>query len=83
MSILCILLPLHEESGLNTTSHSASYLYLKSMHYSTLIVHLAVLRMIKLRYASVKRYMWQSRVEIEGYSVAYFDRLAAFEAPYR
>ena len=28
-------------------------------------------------------YMWQSRVEIEGYSVAYFDRIAAFEAPYR
>ena len=28
-------------------------------------------------------YMWQSRVEIEGYSVAYFDRIVAFEAPYR
>ena len=28
-------------------------------------------------------YMWQSRVEIEGYSVVYFDRIAAFEAPYR
>ena len=27
--------------------------------------------------------VWQSRVEIEGYSVAYFDRIAAFEAPYR
>ena len=27
--------------------------------------------------------MWQSRVEIQGYSVAYFDRFAAFEAPYR
>ena len=26
--------------------------------------------------------MWQSRVETEGYSVAYFDRIAAFEAPY-
>ena len=26
--------------------------------------------------------MWQSRVEIEGYSVAYFDHMAAFEAPY-
>ena len=24
--------------------------------------------------------MWQSRVEIEHYSVAYFDRIAAFEA---
>ena len=28
-------------------------------------------------------YMWQSRVEFEGYSVAYFDRIVAFEAPYR
>ena len=28
-------------------------------------------------------YMWQSRVEIEGYSVAYFERIAAFKAPYR
>ena len=27
--------------------------------------------------------MWQSRVEIEDYSVAYFDRIAVFEAPYR
>ena len=27
--------------------------------------------------------MWQSRVEIEGYSVAYFDRIAAFKAPSR
>ena len=26
--------------------------------------------------------MWQSRVEIEGYSVAYFVRIAVFEAPY-
>ena len=26
--------------------------------------------------------MCQSRVEIEGYSVAYFDRIAAFEVPY-
>ena len=26
--------------------------------------------------------MWQSRVEIEGYSIVYFDRIAVFEAPY-
>ena len=26
--------------------------------------------------------MWESRVEIEGYSITYFDRIAAFEAPY-
>ena len=27
--------------------------------------------------------MWQFRVEIEGYSVAYFERNAAFQAPYQ
>ena len=27
--------------------------------------------------------MWQSRVEIEGYSVTYFNRIAAFKATYR
>ena len=27
-------------------------------------------------------HMWQSRVEIERYSVVYFDRIAVFEAPY-
>ena len=26
--------------------------------------------------------MWQSRVEIKGYSIAYFDLIAVFEAPY-
>ena len=28
-------------------------------------------------------YMWQSRVKIEGFSVAYFDHIAAFKALYR
>ena len=28
------------------------------------------------------QYIWQSRVEIEGYSVAYFNCITAFEAPY-
>ena len=27
--------------------------------------------------------MWQSRVEFEGYSVTYFDRIGAFEVSYR
>ena len=27
--------------------------------------------------------MWQSHVEIEDYSVVYFDRIAMFKAPYR
>ena len=32
---------------------------------------------------SVREYMWQSHVEIEGYSVVYFNCIAAFEVPYR
>ena len=27
-------------------------------------------------------HLWQSRVEIEDYSVAYFDYIAAFKVPY-
>ena len=30
-----------------------------------------------------EKHIWQSCVEIEGYSVAYFDCIAVFEAPYR
>ena len=29
------------------------------------------------------RYMWQSRVEIEGYFVTYFDPIAGLEGPIR
>ena len=29
---------------------------------------------------NIAHYVWQSRVEIEHYSVAYFNRIAAFEA---
>ena len=32
---------------------------------------------------SHRMHMWQSHVEIEGYSVTYFDCVVAFEAPYR
>ena len=28
-------------------------------------------------------HVWQSRAEIEGYSVMNFDHIAAFEVPYR
>ena len=29
------------------------------------------------------KHMWQSRVEIKGYSVVYFDQIAGFEEPYQ
>ena len=35
-----------------------------------------------LSYMTEVIYMWQSRVEIEGYSVVYFVCIAAFKAPY-
>ena len=38
---------------------------------------------VRLYIVMYPTYVWQSRVEIEGYSVAYFDRIAAFKAPYR
>ena len=28
-------------------------------------------------------HMWQSRVEIKGYSIVYFDHITAFEVPHR
>ena len=37
---------------------------------------------IKSPTAQGRYQLWQSRVEIEGYSVAYFDHIAAFEALY-
>ena len=33
-------------------------------------------------FAHIHVHVWQSRVEIEGYSIVYFDHIAAFEAPY-
>ena len=30
--------------------------------------------------ATTSQYMWQSQIEIEHYSVAYFDRITAFKA---
>ena len=37
---------------------------------------------VRLRQIRIRNKMWQSHVEIEGYSIAYFDRIAVFEAPY-
>ena len=31
---------------------------------------------------SIMFYVWQSHVEIEGYSITYFNRIAAFEVSY-
>ena len=47
-----------------------------------------IVGMIDLRERNVHRckkesHMWQSRVEIEDYSVAYFNHITAFKASYR
>ena len=38
-------------------------------------------RVLAPAYPMMMKYMWQSRVEIEDYSIAYFDRLIAFMHP--
>ena len=45
--------------------------------------HLLVDGIYYIQICKTKEHMWQSRVEIESYSVAYFDHIAAFKAPYR
>ena len=38
---------------------------------------------VKEKHMCMYIYMWQSHVENEGYSVAYFDCITVFEVPYR
>ena len=50
------------------------------------MVHPRIFSTTEISHAMVYKYiyiahMWQSCVEIEGYSVAYFNRIAAFKAP--
>jgi len=48
----------------------------KLWHLSLLFTHNAAVRTA----LQMELHMWQSQVEIEHYSVAYFTRIAAFEA---
>ena len=32
--------------------------------------------------ASLQMHMWQSRIQIEDYTIVYFDRIAAFKVMY-
>ena len=50
-----------------------------TLHYITFLVfHRGIYTIIV-----DTKHMWQSRVEIESYSVTYFDRIAVFEVPYQ
>ena len=42
----------------------------------------AWLHQYTVNWFKLQLHVWQSRVEIEGYSVAYFDRIAVFEVLY-
>ena len=53
------------------------------MHHVQYMSLLLVLVVNSDQFQILRSYMWQSRVEIEGYSITYFDCIAAFEAPYR
>ena len=54
-------------------------------HWTNHLTHLEhINKVVDFHYVeTTRRYMWQSRVEIEDYSIAYFDRIAALEVPYR
>ena len=54
-----------------------SIYYLFTVHNWILLLLLLHTHRLKIVY-----HMWQSRVEVEDYSVMYFDCIAAFKAPY-
>ena len=57
----------------NTQSHGV-------FEYSNAVDYIMFICMYLVAHVS-DIYMWQSRVDIEGYSIAYFDSIAVFEAP--
>ena len=48
---------------------SLQYTYAHTLMYSVFVIP--------------RKHVWRSRVEIEGYSIGYFDRIVAFKVPYR
>ena len=60
-------------------SHLAEVLKLMCHHVHTSTTSVVPTE-LWLKPKPLKMYLWQSRVEIEHYSVAYFARIAAFEA---
>ena len=64
----------NRESHSGTVRVERSYNVSGSSKIQTIMIFMAYLRWVWVIH------VWQSRVEIEHYSVAYFDRIAAFEA---
>ena len=54
--------------------------YQYSLHQMALSVVAMSVQCMHVQLELSNQYMWQSRVNIEHYSVAYFDRIAVFEA---
>ena len=78
-----------EETPVRTDSSLLSSLYFywvssdqsgKALTPSEIRARKTALKCIKVQYNDDVQYLWQSRVEIEHYSVAYFDRITVFEA---
>ena len=49
--------------------------YISYLHLHTILIVSVLIVSVHIHY-----YMWQSQVEIKHHSVAYFDRVTAFEA---
>ena len=60
----------------------ADTVYLNELNTAKFVSNLLVPPVAWRTLNSKRVYLWQSRVEIEGYSVTYFDRIAAFEVLY-
>ena len=68
---------MHLEICFKTSLHSSK---LTSANVGSYVFHIVIVYPITLPVCS---YMWQSCVEIEGYFIALFIRIAVYEAPYR
>ena len=76
-----------EETPVRTDSSLLSSLYFywvssdqsgKALTPSEIRARKTALKCIKVQYNDDVQYLWQSRVEIEHYSIAYFDRITVF-----
>ena len=71
---------LHTCNKARTYAYTCTY---KNLHLQPLSYTATIQMMITPGVRRQLTHMWQSRVRIKGYSVVYFDRISAFEAPYR
>ena len=70
----------------NTHTHTHTTLHVHTFHVGQIHIHTSYILVCVFYlgdginiYMTIKLTMWQSRVKIEHYSVAYFARIAVFE----